>query len=184
MTDFSAQELETLFWHRLGRQWHTRLAGGAEEPLYLPAEGQCPALIRYAHDYFRSALHEIAHWCIAGPRRRLQQDYGYWYAPDGRDAEQQALFLRVEEKPQALEWLFCAACGHDFCVSLDNLDGGDVMNPADFEARVRGRARYWLEQGGMPERGLQWMAILAEHYQASPGPDMQGLNQVFRPWPR
>lgn len=184
MPAFSVTELEALFWQRLGGYWHTRLAGGAEEPLYLPAEGEQPALIRYAHDYFRSALHEIAHWCIAGPQRRLQQDYGYWYAPDGRNAEQQVLFLQVEEKPQALELLFCAACGHDFCVSLDNLDGGEEVNAAHFEARVRGRARSWLEEGGMPERGHQWMVTLAEHYGAPPGPDAAGLNHVFRPLPR
>ena len=184
MADFSAAELEHLFWDRLGRYWHTRLTGGAEEPLYLPARGREPAVIRYAHDYFRSALHEIAHWCIAGPRRRLYEDYGYWYAPDGRTADQQALFLQVEEKPQALEWLFCAACGHDFCVSLDNLDGGNEADPGNFEARVYERARHWLEQGGMPARGHEWMMVLAEHYAAPPGPDADRLNQVFRPLPR
>ncbi len=184
MRDFSVTELEALFWQRLGQYWHTRLAGGSEEPLYVPPDGAEPALIRYAHDHFRSALHEIAHWCIAGPTRRLQPDYGYWYAPDGRNAEEQALFLQVEEKPQALELLFCGACAHPFCASLDNLDGAARVDPADFEARVYQRARRWLEQGGMPRRGRQWMATLAEHYCAAHGPDVAGLNQVFRPLPR
>lgn len=184
MPTFLVKDLETLFWHRLGRYWHTRLVGGAGEPLYRPAEEGRPAEIQYAYDYFRSALHEIAHWCIAGTRRRLQQDYGYWYAPDGRNTEEQALFLRVEEKPQALEWLFCTACGHEFCVSLDNLDGRDGVDPADFESRVRKRALYWLEQGSVPVRGRQWMTALAEHYDTPPGPDADGLNRVFRPLPR
>lgn len=28
MPEFRVTELETLFWHRLGRYWHTRLVGG------------------------------------------------------------------------------------------------------------------------------------------------------------
>ena len=36
-------------------------------------------------------------------------DYGYWYAPDGRNAEQQSAFYSVEVKPQAIEALFCEA---------------------------------------------------------------------------
>lgn len=54
---------------------------------------------------FNSALHEISHWTIAGKERRLLADLGYWYAPDGRTREQQALFEQVEVKPQAIEWL-------------------------------------------------------------------------------
>ncbi|GAM69307.1 transporting ATPase [Vibrio sp. JCM 19236] len=26
-------------------------------------------------------MHEIAHWCVAGPKRRLLEDFGYWYEP-------------------------------------------------------------------------------------------------------
>ncbi len=77
--------------------------------------------------FFNSALHEISHWSIAGDKRRLLPDLGYWYAPDGRTAEQQALFEQVEIKPQAIEWLFATAFGRKFRVSLDNLtgEGGD-----------------------------------------------------------
>ena len=66
-------------------------------------------------------------WSIAGDQRRLLPDLGYWYAPDGRTAEQQALFEQVEIKPQAIEWLFATAFGRKFRVSLDNLtgEGGD-----------------------------------------------------------
>lgn len=181
--EFSASELETLFREHLGRPWHTRLMGGAEEPLYVPADGDEPARIYYTRDYFRSALHEIAHWCIAGARRRGRRDYGYWYAPDGRDEHQQALFEAVEEKPQALELLFCAACGHEFCVSLDNLNGDGGSSPAKFEARVLRRARAWLEQGSMPARGASWMRALAAHYGRGPGPGQQQLNAVFKPLP-
>ncbi|RLL41608.1 hypothetical protein D9K79_12840 [Acinetobacter cumulans] len=103
------------------------LVRGDFEPEYFPADEQGPARIQFAHGYFNSALHEISHWTIAGAQRRLLPDLGYWYAPDGRSAEQQALFEQVEIKPQAIEWLFAQAFGRKFRVSLDNLtgEGGD-----------------------------------------------------------
>ena len=103
------------------------LVKGDFEPEYFPAINQQPAKIQFAHGFFNSALHEISHWTIAGEQRRLLPDLGYWYAPDGRTAEQQALFESVEIKPQAIEWLFSKAFGRKFRVSLDNLtgDGGD-----------------------------------------------------------
>ncbi|RFS26192.1 hypothetical protein D9K80_07405 [Acinetobacter cumulans] len=103
------------------------LVRGDFEPEYFPADEHGPARIQFAHGYFNSALHEISHWTIAGAQRRLLPDLGYWYAPDGRSAEQQALFEQVEIKPQAIEWLFAQAFGRKFRVSLDNLtgDGGD-----------------------------------------------------------
>ncbi len=79
----------------------------------------------FAHGFFSSALHEIAHWCIAGEKRRLLEDYGYWYCPDGRDATQQANFEKVEIKPQAIEWAFTEAAGRKFQVSTDNLNGAE-----------------------------------------------------------
>ena len=108
------------------------LEGGFEEPVYLAGTSVAgePARIRYTRDYFRSALHEVAHWCVAGPRRRRLDDYGYWYAPDGRDAAAQAEFLRVEVRPQALEALFCAACNHPFRVSLDTWTATRATKPA------------------------------------------------------
>lgn len=88
---------------------YTCLQPGAEEPFYqAPAEGK-PAIIYSTYDYFASALHECAHWCIAGEKRRQLDDYGYWYAADGRTAQQQQEFFQVEQKPQALEWAFALA---------------------------------------------------------------------------
>ncbi len=103
------------------------LVRGDFEPEYFPATDHVPARIQFAHGFFNSALHEISHWTIAGEQRRTLPDLGYWYAPDGRTAEQQALFEQVEIKPQAIEWLFSKAFGRKFRVSLDNLtgDGGD-----------------------------------------------------------
>lgn len=107
---------------------NTRLVHGGEEPVYRPADAQCSwHRIVFRHDYVSSALHEIAHWCIAGPQRRLHEDYGYWYSPDGRSPERQAEFESLEVKPQALEWIFSRACGLSFRPSIDNLNGA----PAD-----------------------------------------------------
>ena len=103
------------------------LVKGDFEPEYFPATDDVPARIQFAHGFFNSALHEISHWTIAGEQRRLLPDLGYWYAPDGRTSEQQALFEQVEIKPQAIEWMFAKAFGRKFRVSLDNLtgEGGD-----------------------------------------------------------
>lgn len=148
--------LEQLFSRCFFADYQTRLCGGAAEPLYQPATAGAAAVIYYRHDYFRSALHEVAHWCVAGDERRLREDYGYWYEPDGRNAEQQATFLQLEVLPQALERLFCLAADHPFAVSVDNLQGeaGDVQGFARAVAaraaglwpqRINPRARCWLE---------------------------------------
>jgi elongation factor P hydroxylase len=116
---------------------NTCLVRGQHEPEYFPATEHLPARIQFAHGYFASALHEISHWCIAGTARRLQPDLGYWYAPDGRTAAEQALFEQVEVKPQALEWLLTQACDRRFRVSLDNLNGdagsGDGFRDAVYQ---------------------------------------------------
>lgn len=99
---------------------------------------------------------------MAGARRRRLDDYGYWYAPDGRDAAAQAEFLRVEVRPQALEALFCAACNHPFRVSLDNLDG-DVGDEARFAADVEALADR-LRRDGPPPRARLWIDALTRFY--------------------
>ncbi len=123
------------------------LQRGEHEPEYFPAAMPAgmnidsqpqPARIVFAHGYFASALHEISHWCIAGAQRRLLADLGYWYAPDGRNAEQQALFEQMEVKPQALEWLFTQACQRKFRVSLDNLNG-EAGSGEQFKNHVHAR---------------------------------------------
>ncbi|MFT4060364.1 MAG: elongation factor P hydroxylase [Legionella sp.] len=120
------EDLITIFHACFGAEYNTRLVKGDNEPLYLPAdEQQNYHAIYFAHGFFSSALHECAHWLIAGEERRKLIDFGYWYAPDGRTAEQQALFQRVEVKPQALEWILSKAAGYRFRVSSDNLDGDE-----------------------------------------------------------
>ena len=111
------------------------LVKGDFEPEYFPATSDTSARIQFAHGFFNSAGHEISHWTIAGEERRKLADLGYWYAPDGRTAEQQALFEQVEIKPQAIEWLFAQAFGRKFRVSLDNLTG-DGGNGSTFKDNV------------------------------------------------
>lgn len=139
---------------------HTTLVWGGDEPEYLPAQGGQPAHIQFAHGYFASALHEISHWCIAGPARRQQADLGYWYAPDGRTREQQALFEQVEVKPQALEWLFTVACHRPFRVSLDNLNG-DAGDGHGFKDAVHARVMALLQgQAPIPQDAQRLLAHL------------------------
>ncbi|MEQ3637157.1 elongation factor P hydroxylase [Alcanivorax sp.] len=169
---YASSDLETLFRATFFDSHDTVLEGSAAEPVYLPGS---PHRICYTHDYFRSALHEIAHWCVAGPVRRQQQDYGYWYAPDGRSADQQAQFVQVEIYPQALEALFCAACGHTFRVSLDNLNGEGGDETA-FAVKVKAKAERLLAEG-LPERPARWCDVLAQAY----GREGISLQQALQP---
>lgn len=180
---FVSSDLQILFAQCFLQTTDTKLVGGAEEPFYQPASDTKPAQIFYTKDYFRSALHEIAHWCVAGPERRQLADFGYWYAGDGRDAQQQAEFLQVEVKPQALELLFCAAAGHRFRVSLDNLTGEEV-DSAPFEQAVLARAATLLEQG-LADRVQLWCEQLARHYRGaslSSALLRDYVKEVFEPW--
>ena len=130
---------------------NTRLAGGFPEPFYRAPSGEALAEVQFTRDYERSALHELAHWCIAGDSRRLQDDYGYWYEPDGRTDQQQASFFEVEVKPQALEKHFCHALDLPFGVSVDNLGNTAVDGIDEFKTDVdRQYARYAAT--GLPER--------------------------------
>lgn len=118
------QTLIDVFNRVLGEPYRTLLVGGADEPLYEPGDKNDRwARICFTRDYFSSALHEVAHWCVAGEDRRKRRDYGYWYQPDGRNERQQKEFERVEVAPQALEWIFSVACGVKFRISADNLNG-------------------------------------------------------------
>jgi elongation factor P hydroxylase len=153
-----------LFNRTLGASYATRLVRGGEEPEYIPASDTDGFhQIVFTHDYFSSALHEMAHWCVAGEQRRLQHDYGYWYAPDGRTEQQQADFERVEVKPQALEWLFSVACGIRFRVSADNLES-DLGASAAFKAAIVQQVhRYCL--GELNGRAYRLFSVLVHFFQ-------------------
>lgn len=123
---------------------NTELVRGDGEPIYLPADSDYSHhRIIFAHGFFSSALHEIAHWCVAGPERRLLEDFGYWYKPDGRTPEEQAEFERVEVSPQAYEWILTVSAGRKFHFSADNLSQG--LGASDsFKEAVLNRVQYQL----------------------------------------
>lgn len=163
---FIAARLQNVFDDCFAARWNTRLIGGAQEPLYLPAKtiGTSHALY-YRQDYFASALHEVAHWCIAGEQRRQQVDFGYWYAPEGRSADQQRAFEELESKPQALEWYFSRACGYRFLVSVDNLpeSARGIPDATPFQRRVLTRAMHW-QRTGLPERAAIFYGALCREF--------------------
>lgn len=159
------QDLIDLFNATFSMTYSTVLVKGEHEPIYIPASGvQKLHQIVFAHGYFASALHEIAHWCLAGEKRRLLEDYGYWYCPDGRDSEQQAEFEKVEIKPQAIEWAFSLAANKPFKVSTDNLNGAPV-DPAAFQQKVGHQVKRYLENG-FPVRAAQFLDVLQNFYQS------------------
>ena len=137
----------------------TILAYGDDEPLYMPAdEHREHHTIYFAHRFFSSALHECAHWLIAGKERRKQVDYGYWYVPDGRTVEQQELFQSVEVKPQALEWILSNAANYKFQFSIDNLNGAP-FDLDEFKKAVYNQVLVY-EKDGLPPRASLFQQAL------------------------
>ncbi len=175
--DFECGRLETVFNRCFGESESTCLLGGAAEPLYQPAkEEHGMHLLFYREDFFASALHEIAHWCIAGEQRRKQVDFGYWYAPEGRSEKEQKSFESVEVKPQALEWYFSLACNYPFRISVDNFcDSGELPNTLCFRSNVAVQARQW-QRDGLPVRGLQFYRALLAEFKTGIGVDIDRLQ--------
>lgn len=132
-------------------QWfktkNTILVKGEHEPEYFAATDSEPAKIVFAHGFFASGLHEISHWCVAGAKRRLLNDFGYWYAPDGRSEQQQADFEQVEIKPQAIECLLSLSCGKKFGVSRDNLFADFDTSNSTFAQDVKSQALHFWQTG-------------------------------------
>jgi len=158
------QRLIEVFKRCFSEDYNTILVAGDDEPYYQPAmqESELNQVV-FAHGFFASALHETAHWCIAGEARRKQFDYGYWYEPDGRDAAQQKSFEQVERKPQALEWLFSLCCGFGFQVSVDNLNGVEVDRAA-FTKSVAEQLKQQLEADSLPPRAVKFAKALCREF--------------------
>jgi elongation factor P hydroxylase len=152
MTNTTAKidQLVSIFNQLFKDKTKTTLQMGADEPFYKAPSGCSEATIFAREDYFSSALHEISHWCVAGEQRRTMDDFGYWYEPEGRSAEQQAEFEKVEVKPQAIEWLLSLACDHPFHFSADNLSQG-IDASESFKQAVTKQARLY-QQTGLPDR--------------------------------
>ena len=133
------------------QEYTTRLVKGGEEPIYIPANADCPYnAIYFARGFYSSALHEIAHWLVAGKERRKLEDFGYWYEPDGRSEQRQREFEQVEVKPQAIEWILAVAAGYRYFASSDNLNGnaGDTQ---PFKQAVYQQVKTYAEKG-LPKR--------------------------------
>jgi elongation factor P hydroxylase len=121
----------------------------------------------------------------AGARRRLLEDYGYWYRPDGRNREEQEAFEKTEVDPQALEWIFSNACGFRFNLSADNLIGTtrDGKANANFDRAVVARkVRYSTEV--LPIRAERFHAALLSANRITPStstPQSSRRNPSARP---
>lgn len=146
------EQIKSVFEREFGQSHRVCLQGGAEEPLYLPSEQQ-PNLLVYTRDYPASALHEIAHWCLASVGQLKLKDWGHWYTPDGRSAEQQRRFQRAEARVQAVEWALSVAAGRRFRESSDNLSG-EFIDDSGFKDQIHNHIAHFCEQG-LPERAAQ-----------------------------
>ncbi|SEQ43728.1 hypothetical protein SAMN03080615_01551 [Amphritea atlantica] len=167
MTQPTPESLIGLFNGLFSETLNTELVRGDDEPIYLPADASHPKhRVIFAHGFFASALHEISHWCVAGEQRRQLVDFGYWYKPDGRTAEEQAEFEKVEVKPQALEWLLSEAAGHKFHFSADNL-GSDIGASKEFKSAVLSQVKRYLVDG-LPERPAALIKALQHYYATAP----------------
>lgn len=111
-----------LFNSTFEKKYRVRLIGGAAEPIYVPPMEKESGSICFREDFISSALHEVAHWCIAGKDRRQIVDFGYEYISPPRDENAQKVFLQAERRVQGLERLFSELCWVPFSPSLDNLD--------------------------------------------------------------
>lgn len=162
------QDLIKLFDQTFFAQFNTRLILGGDEPIYLPANDEYSYhRIIFARGFYASAMHEIAHWCVAGPKRRLQEDYGYWYEPDGRDAATQCEFEKVEVRPQAYEWILCQSAGFRFQVSCDNLHGEVEPDRLAFTKKVHQEVERILAKG-LPTRVKMLSNALRQFYLVPP----------------
>jgi len=159
----SLQELFTVFHHCFALNYNVQLinglAVGHNEPVYIPAQSHQPAQIIFAHGFIRSALHEIAHWCYAGYKRRQLEDYGYWYHGEFRDQAQQSAFEAAELMPQAYELILSAAAGIKFEVSCDNFNSQVIINRHQFTQQVVAQAQRRLISGVSPRLALLRQAI-------------------------
>lgn len=156
-------DLIRIFNHCFEHTYQTQLIKGGDEPLYVPKSADHPYhRIFFARGYFSSALHEIAHWLIAGKARRELEDYGYWYIPDGRNETQQKAFETVEVKPQALEWILADACAYPFQVSVDNLNGPPLDVVAFRQAIMQEKQK--ILASGLSPRAVQLICALKIFY--------------------
>ena len=130
--------------------------GEYREPMYIP--GMDVAELRYTLDHTALALHEAAHWCIAGRRRRRNTDYGYFYEPPPRSGMHRVRFEDVDIEAQSVEVLLAEAAGSQFQPSSDDVDVPLFLLEA-FSSRILERARE-RRQVGLPKRADKFRVAL------------------------
>ncbi len=152
-------DLISIFNDTFYQSHQTRLVKGDDEPIYLPQDEEYHYhRIVFANGFYSSGLHEIAHWLIAGEKRRKIIDYGYWYCPDGRTKDQQIEFESVEIKPQAVEWALAVASGANFNVSSDNLNGEQTCR-IRFQEKVHQQVLSFINYGFNPRTQVLLKAL-------------------------
>jgi elongation factor P hydroxylase len=161
MPEPTDRDIACCFNATFARSHHTVLVGGAMAPFYMPARPPHRSIIRYRENFVASALHEAAHWCMAGKSRLGRPDFGYWYVPAPRNPEQARAFLDAECPVQALESVFADAAGLPFRVSLDDLDLELSPRRNTFAAEVAARAQWWCEHG-LPRRAAYFVERLKQ----------------------
>ncbi len=141
--------------------YNTVLVGGADEPLYVPHHEACgQAKLFYREDFAASALHETAHWCIAGTQRRTLLDFGYSYQPPPRPQQEQDAFFRLELRVQSLESLFAQAAGIRFQPSADNLQADIASFSVQIE-KARAEVERWMWSSADDRARTFFQALLA-----------------------
>jgi elongation factor P hydroxylase len=66
---FNYQDLIHIFNKTFSAHFNTLLVAGESEPIYHPKDQQNPQhRIIFANGFYASALHEIAHWLVAGEK--------------------------------------------------------------------------------------------------------------------
>jgi elongation factor P hydroxylase len=146
MTDHQFCKLIIESFNEEFKELNTVVKGGFDEPFYLAQNEDGYSEIQFRENFPRSALHEISHWCVAGVERRKQDDFGYWYAPDGRTQEEQDAFFKIEVLPQAYERYFCLALNMKFEPSADNLNG-TVEGLEQFNSDLKDKFNELLKTG-------------------------------------
>lgn len=156
----TAAEIVAVFNRCFAHAYAVEMHGGADEPLYVPATLDKPAELIFREDFPASALHEAAHWCIAGEVRRESPDFAYTYIAAPRNDVEQARFFAAELRTQALECVFAQAANVIFTPSADNLNC-DVAVFSNAIAQYRAKTDEWLNTpAGL--RAQKFCSALAE----------------------
>ena len=145
----NSETISDLFNSTFENKYRVRLIGGAAEPTYLPPTNKKTGAICFREDFASSALHEVAHWCLAGRDRRKMVDFGYEYISPPRDEIAQKIFFQAETHVQGLERLFSEVSGVSFSASLDNLDCDEATTKKmsrlvlEFETALETESQNW-----------------------------------------